>query len=246
VSAESNARELSGVLTVDELSVSFGGVRALLNVRLAIVPSESVAVIGPNGAGKSTLLNVISGFVKPNSGSIELDGQSIANRRPHQRTRLGIGRTFQTPRLAPGLTVRQTIEVSRRQASRRASPTSDIIAVTRCGDVVDRATDRLSLFERRLGELARAVACQPRVLLLDEPATGLRRPEVDSLGDVLEDVRSTFDCALVVVSHDMHLVDRLCSRVVVVDFGTVMTQGTPSAVRTDPRVIASYFGTVAS
>ncbi len=234
------------MLTLDQVSVRFGGVRALDRVSVSAARGERVALIGPNGAGKSTLLNVVSGFVRPASGQVLFDGTDITSTRPHQRARLGIGRSFQTPRLVPGLTLRQTLQVCVRYGPRRrqAAMSVDAIAeIIRVGALLDVDSTRLTLLQRRTAEVARALSLRPSVLLLDEPATGLRAEEVDELAAVLVSASTELSVALLVVSHDIELVEQLCSRVVVVDFGAVVANGTPREIRNNPDVVASYFGT---
>jgi branched-chain amino acid transport system ATP-binding protein len=234
------------MLTIDEVSVRFGGVRALDRVSLSASRGERVAIIGPNGAGKSTALNVVSGFVRPDSGQVRFDGMDITSARAHRRARLGIGRSFQTPRLVPGLTLRQTLQVCSRYGARRRSDEMSVDRVAelaRVGGLLDVDSTRLTLLERRMAEVARALSLRPSVLLLDEPATGLRAEEVDSLAEVLVDASAQLSLALLVVSHDIELVEQLCSRVVVFDFGVVVANGTPREIRNNPEVVASYFGT---
>jgi branched-chain amino acid transport system ATP-binding protein len=232
------------VLHVTGLLVRFGGVVALDDVSLG-VPSGAIAgVIGPNGAGKSTLMNAISGFVKPKSGTVSFEGHDISRVAPHERARLGLGRTFQVPRLYRGLTVAENIEVVRRQVSRRRPLPGINEVLTMCGvaDLAESTVERLDAGQQRFVEIARTLAMAPKLMLLDEPATGLRDAEVDQLGNLLLRARDERGTATLVISHDMRVIHQACDIVTMLDFGAVITTGNPVEVCSDPRVITAYLG----
>jgi branched-chain amino acid transport system ATP-binding protein len=235
---------MTTVVAIEHLRVDFGGVTALADVSVDVAEAEVVGIIGPNGAGKSTALNALSGFVRPTSGSMRLRGESLERMTPATRARRGIGRTFQTPRLFPGLTVAQNLQVTGRQRSRQHSfgGVTEVLALCGISDLAGRPTDVLTAGERRFAELARALMLGPDVLLLDEPATGLRSQEVHQFGSILRHLRDTYGTAALLVSHDLQIVYDCCASVVVFNEGRVLTVGTPRQVRADPAVIQAYFG----
>jgi branched-chain amino acid transport system ATP-binding protein len=232
------------LLDVDAVEVRFGGVLALDKVALGVAPASIAGVIGPNGAGKSTLMNAISGFVKVRSGRIAFGGRDLSGVRPHQRARLGLGRTFQVPRLYRGLTVAENLDVVRRQVARHRELPAIGDVLGRCGvaDLADRAVDALDAGQQRFVEIARTLATAPSLVLLDEPATGLRDSEIDQLGRLLCALRDHHGVAALVISHDMRVIHRVCDTVTMLDFGAVVTSGAPDVVCNDPRVIAAYIG----
>jgi len=232
-------------LQLDDISVRFGGVTAAVGVSFEIAPGEILGLIGPNGAGKSTLLNVVSGFVRPASGTVAFRGSSINRMAPPDRARAGIGRTFQVARPFVGLTVEQNLQVTQRQRRRGAGAfpsIADALRLTGTTRLSARPVGRLRSGERRFVELARALMLQPTVLLLDEPATGLRSNETEVLSRVLRVLQAEHGIASLVVSHDMRLVNNCCARVVVMDQGQVITIGSPSEIRHHPEVVQAYFG----
>jgi branched-chain amino acid transport system ATP-binding protein len=220
-------------LEVQGLTVDFGGVRALDDVDLRIEPGQLVGLIGPNGAGKTTLIDAVTGFV-PALGSLRFAGRDLTRLAPHRRARLGLGRTWQSLELFDDLTVAENLEV--------AGP-----AVEAALDAVDlsplagRLPTELSQGQRKLVGVARALAADPTVLCLDEPAAGLDRDESTVLGDRLRHLVDR-GLGLLLVDHDMRLVLEVCDRVVVLQFGRVLAAGDPGAMRTDDRVITAYLG----
>jgi len=242
------------LLSLHRVSVRFGGVAALTDLDLSVDRGEAVGIIGPNGAGKSTTLNVLSGFVAPNSGDIRLCGSSIRSMPPHIRAHSGIGRTFQTPRPFEGLTTRASIDIVRRSRPRRPHRRATVAQVKRwideqaildacnCTQFADIPAERLTGGQRRFAELARCLALDPDVVLMDEPATGLREVEIDQLATIIKMLSEHHRIATLIVSHDMRLINDACTRVIAFDYGSIMAEGTPGAVRNDPQVIASYLG----
>ena len=234
------------MLRVEETSVSFGGLRALDSVDLDVAAGSITGLIGPNGAGKTTMFNVITGLQRPERGRVILDGREITGEGPKQRARLGLGRTFQRLELFGSLSARDNVLValeSRGLTGRKGRQLADEL-LTRVGlaAVADRPADVLPTGMARVLELARALACEPKVLLLDEPSSGLDNAEGDRLGGLLTDLAG-LGMAVLLVEHDMNLVMGICSKIFVLDFGRMIASGTPAEVRADPQVQAAYLGT---
>jgi ABC-type branched-subunit amino acid transport system ATPase component len=238
-----------GLLTVREVSVRFGGLQALNDVSLDVEVGHVTGLIGPNGAGKTTLFNIVTGLLAPNGGRVELDGQDITRRKPHQRSRLGIGRTFQRLETFGSLTASENVLVAAEMRQgwardRSKSPvtlTREILERVGLEDVADERVDRLPTGTARLVELGRALATQPRVLLLDEPSAGLNESETSTLGDLLREVAES-GLAVLLVEHDMQFVMGTCERIHVLDFGRIISAGTPKDVQGDDTVRAAYLG----
>jgi ABC-type branched-subunit amino acid transport system ATPase component len=247
-----NALELQGV------SKRFGGLQALSEVSLSVAPGEVLGLIGPNGAGKSTLVACITGVLRIDGGTIRFEDSDIQRLPPHRRARRGIARTFQKVRLADQLTVYENVAAG--LASHWFAQTSGWLAALRplsavsVARAVDRALDRVGLTDvsdivvrslpfgrRHFVEIARAIVSEPKLLLLDEPATGLTEPERERLAALVRDIAAA-GCALVLVEHDLELVGRLCDRVTVINQGHRIFTGTPSAAQSDPRVVQAYLG----
>ena len=237
------------LLDVRQVSVSFGGLQALSDVSLDVQVGHVTGLIGPNGAGKTTLFNVITGLLGPNTGRVELDGRDITRRKPHQRARLGIGRTFQRLETFGSLTARENVLVAaemRRGWSHDRKRSPGVIAdeiLERVGllEVAEDRVDRLPTGTARLVELGRALATQPRVLLLDEPSAGLNESETATLGSLLREVAGS-GLGVLLVEHDMSFVMGTCERIHVLDFGRIISVGTPTEVQGDDTVRAAYLG----
>lgn len=232
-------------LAASGVSVSFMGLRALSDIDLELRSGEVLGLIGPNGAGKTTLVNVLSGF-QPCEGSIIVDGADVSGTPPHRLARLGIRRTFQNVRLFADMSVVDNLHTaalgagaSRSAASKSASGLIDFFDL---GAVAHSQAGALSYgIERRLG-VARALVCEPRYVMLDEPAAGLNEEEGDELLGLLRQLPGTFDCGLMVIDHDMRLIMRLCERIQVIDHGRTIALGAPLDVRSDPAVLEAYLG----
>jgi branched-chain amino acid transport system ATP-binding protein len=237
------------LLEVDGVTVRFGGHLALDDVRLAAEPGAITGLIGPNGAGKTTLFNVITGLLTPQRGEVRLDGVAITRLAPYRRARLGLARTFQRLELFTLLTVRENVELaaSGRRSERRAAgaggraDVDGILGLVGLADVADVRADELPTGKARLVELARALATRPRLLLLDEPASGQDDRETDAFREVLLDVAGR-GIGVVLVEHDVALVMRTCQCVHVLDFGSILAAGTPAEVQNDPAVRDAYLG----
>ncbi|HEY8103936.1 MAG TPA: ABC transporter ATP-binding protein [Gaiellaceae bacterium] len=234
------------MLRASSVSRSFTGVRALDDVTLELHRHEVVGLIGPNGAGKSTLVNVMSGFDVPTTGRVLLGDDDVTGWSPHRRGRAGIARTFQHSRSFRGLTVRENVEVAAlgvgarpRAARARADELLDVLGLT---PYEDSAAGVLAHGdERRLG-VARALATEPRFVLLDEPAAGLPEAEVPEFAAVIRAVRDDAEAGVLLIDHNMALVMEVCDRIQVLDQGRTLAEGTPAEIRANLDVASAYLG----
>jgi branched-chain amino acid transport system ATP-binding protein len=251
--------EQAPILEIDRLTVSFGGLQALDQVSLAIRPGEVLGLIGPNGAGKTTLFNVVCGFLRPASGAVRWESRPLRRHQPRQLTRLGIGRTLQSLGLFDHLTAVENVMLGA-TARARAAFLSGLLALPRSdgderalreralarltdlgvADVADRLCGQLPYGVQKRVALARALAADPRLLLLDEPASGLSTEEITGLGRLVRELAGRMSVML--VEHHMDLVMEVCDSVVVLDFGKVVAAGTPDQVRANPAVVEAYLG----
>jgi branched-chain amino acid transport system ATP-binding protein len=248
-----------GSLLVRGVTVQFGGLTALDDVSLTAGPRQVTGIIGPNGAGKTTLLNVLCGFVKPDAGQIQFDGRELTKIRPHRLARLGIARTLQSIGLFGGLSVIENVMVGATSKARAGFwsallglPRSDrderrlrdqaMQALDRVGiaDLADSLPGALPHGPRKRVALARALVAQPRLLLLDEPASGLSESELPELGELMTKLAE--DTSVVVIEHRMDLMMSVCNTIFVLDFGKVIAAGAPEQVQSDPAVTAAYLG----
>lgn len=235
------------VLEARGISKRYGGLAALSDIDLTVGKGEFVAIIGPNGAGKSTLLNVLTGLVPPDGGQVLLDGEMITRAATHKRIRAGLGRTFQHGRTFARLTVLENVMTGAAirgdlgEAALRDTAMATLEQMGLAAEAND-AISSLSYGRRRMVELSRALACGPRVLLLDEPAAGLNSGEVDQLVDRLSDLRTKHGLAVVLIEHNMGMVMRLAERIFVLNFGCRIAEGTPSEIQSDPAVLSAYLG----
>jgi branched-chain amino acid transport system ATP-binding protein len=256
----------AALLEVDEVAVSFGGIRAVHDVSLTLGNREIVGIIGPNGAGKTTLLDMISGFTNVEMGRICLAGGDITRLSPDERARIGLGRSFQDARLFPSLTVAETIAVAYdRWVSVKdpihpmlrlpayvdsedavAARVDELIALFELEAFRDKFVGELSTGSRRIVDLAAVVAHTPAVLLLDEPSSGIAQRETEALGPLLVRLRDELGCSIIVIEHDMPLIRSVSDRLVALESGTVICEGAPDDVMSDPAVIESYLGNTAS
>ncbi len=234
------------MLRATALSRSFHGVHALREVTLDLRPNEVVGLIGPNGAGKTTLVNLLTGFDRPTSGTVELGDRDITRWRPHRRGRAGLARTFQHSHSFGNLSVRENVEVSAlgigaspRSARRRADELLHLLGLWRRERTPASA---LSHGDERKLEVARALAIEPRYVLLDEPAAGLPEAEIPDFSAVIRSVRDVRGAGILLIDHNMALVMAVCDRIHVLDQGRTLVEGTPAEVRGNLDVAAAYLG----
>jgi len=242
------------LLEVEQVVVRFGGVRALDSVDLGVEAGGITGLIGPNGAGKTTLFNAICGLQAVEEGHIRLGDDDLHGVSPHRRARLGISRTFQRLEVFGSMSARDNIRVAaevRRtwaRANRGAGATApevraaEILELVGLVDVADDRVDALPTGLARLVEVGRALATEPRILLLDEPSSGLSESETDDFAELLETLAAG-GLGVLLVEHDVELVMRVCSRIHVLDFGRIIAVGTPKEIQRDPLVQAAYLGT---
>ena len=249
------------VLSIDSISKSFGGLRAVSNVSFDVRPGANKAVIGPNGAGKSTLFNLITGLESPQSGRILLGGSVVNGLKPNRRAALGMGRTFQTPQVFEGMSVLENILVgrhlhgtagwfdalahtgrSRREDAAMRQHCLRVLARVGLADRADEDAADLACGQLKLLEMARALALDPKVVLLDEFTAGLTHQETGHMMDIVRSVRDE-GVTVLLVEHDMHLVMNLSDEIVVMNFGEKIAEGTPEEIQRNDRVIEVYLGT---
>ena len=243
------------------LSKRFGGVRAVEDVTIAVRNREIVSIIGPNGAGKTSLLNMISGFYRPNGGSIVFEDRDITNARPSQIARLGIARTFQNIALFRGLTVLDNIMLGRhvhmrsgafasllywgpaqKEEAQHRARVEELIEFLKLQDVRKQPTGALPYGLRKRVELGRALALDPKVMLLDEPMGGMNQEEKEDMARFVLDINAEWGTTIILIEHDMGVVMDISDRVVVLDFGRKIADDTPDAVQQNPDVVRAYLG----
>jgi len=236
------------MLELANIGVRFGGLQAIDDVSLSVAAGEIVGLVGPNGAGKTTMFNVISGTVRPQSGSLRFDGHDIAPLPAYTRARRGIGRTFQIPQPMHSLTVTENLTVAQRYGTGRvdARALAEILDLVQLTDHASRdAATELSLTELKALEMAKALATKPRILLLDEVLAGLEANGKRTFTQLLADIHRRYGLAILIIEHDIETISTLCPRVAVLNFGRLIADGTPDIVFSQPDVVASYTGMVA-
>ena len=249
------------VLKADHLGISFGGLKAVEGFDLEIRENELVGLIGPNGAGKTTVFNMLTGVYQPTEGAVYLDGNLMAGKKPHQMVKAGIARTFQNIRLFKKMTVIDNVRVAfnlhmkysvlqsilrtplvwkeEEEIDRKAR---ELLSVFNMEGLADHIAANLPYGQQRKLEIARALATNPKVLLLDEPAAGMNPTETAELMEAISIIRKRFHVSILLIEHDMSLVMKICERLVVVDYGQIIAAGTPQEVARDPKVIGAYLG----
>ena len=253
--------EQSAKLKFDKISLHFGGVTALQLVSFEVQEGELLAIIGPNGAGKTCILNCINGFYKPQSGKIFFEGQDITHLPPHRRPSLGIARTFQNIQLYSGMTVLDNLMAARhihlkpnvltsaiffgparRQEIIHRHQVEDIIDFLEIEPVRKKIVGSLSYGQQKLVDLGRALTMEPKLLLLDEPMAGMNVEEKEDMARFILDIQELKGTTIVLVEHDMGVVMDICHRVIVLDFGEVIADGSPDEIKANPEVIKAYLG----
>jgi branched-chain amino acid transport system ATP-binding protein len=253
---------IPATLSLDGISLAFGGLRVLTDVSFDVTPGSITAVIGPNGAGKTSLFNCISGFYKPDAGSIRFDNQDLAKVPPPTRAKLGLARTFQNIALFRGMTVLDNIKLGRHahmrtnlldallywgRAQREESDVREeieerVIDFLEINHIRNQPVASLSYGLRKRVELARALAMRPKILMLDEPVAGMNREETEDMARFILDVQEEWGVTILMVEHDMGLVMDISDHVVVLNFGKVIAQGRPTEVTQNEQVIQAYLG----
>lgn len=252
---------MSNLLDVTHLSISFGGLKAVDDFNICIRKGQLYGLIGPNGAGKTTIFNLLTGVYRPNAGSILLDGVNITGKRTIEINKAGIARTFQNIRLFKELSVRDNVKAGlhnhysystvsgilrlpsyRKMEKAMDEKTMELLKVFDLESVSEIKASNLPYGKQRKLEIARALATEPKLLLLDEPAAGMNPNETQELMETIRFVRDHFDMTILLIEHDMKLVSGICEELTVLNFGQVLRQGITSDVLNDPEVIKAYLG----
>jgi len=234
-------------LELANINKSFGGLKVLADVSFNIDEGEIIGLIGPNGAGKTTLFNVITGIYRTQSGSIKYQGKDIMGLKPHQISRQGIARTFQLVRVFPTMTVLENVLVgakygkrsTKREAFKDAFRCMEILKLM---DVRDTVVSHLTFSDRRLVEIARAIAAKPGLALLDEPLAGLNPTETEKILVLIEEIREEHGISILWIEHKIDAVFSICDKVVVLDYGRMLAQGRPEVIAADEKVVEAYLG----
>ena len=252
---------MAALLDVKNLGISFGGLRAVNGFDIAIEKEELYGLIGPNGAGKTTVFNLLTGVYKPDSGKILLDGQDITGKKNIEISKAGIARTFQNIRLFKQLSVLDNVKAGlhnnhhyttvegilrlpryRKVGTAMNEQAMELLKVFELDHVADHLASNLPYGQQRKLEIARAMATEPKLLLLDEPAAGMNPNETKELMDMIQFVREKFHMTILLIEHDMKLVSGICEKLTVLNFGEVLAQGETAEVLNDPQVITAYLG----
>ena len=249
------------LLKATKLSKVFGGLKAVSNFEVIIEKGELIGLIGPNGAGKTTAFNLLTGVYEPTTGEIELDGKSLVGLKPYQITQLGLARTFQNIRLFSELSVLDNVKIAyhfhvkygilesvlrmgryHKEEAEIEQKAIELLKIFKLEDKKDEIAKNLPYGEQRRLEIARALAAQPKLLLLDEPAAGMNPQETQELMKMIQWIKKEFDLTILLIEHDMSLVMNVCERIYVLEYGSMIAQGVPEEIKNNPRVIEAYLG----
>ena len=252
---------MSALLEAKNVTMQFGGLKAVDDFNLALNPGELVGLIGPNGAGKTTVFNVLTGVYKPTLGEVRVKGVDIRPKKPFQISHLGVSRTFQNIRLFRELSVLDNVLIASRQHSthtmldsvlrlprfyreenRMRQKAIDLLHIFDLESLIDARSGSLPYGQQRKLEIVRALATDPHCLMLDEPAAGMNHRETEELMGTIAKIRRDFKLTVLLIEHDMKLVMGICERILVLDHGVTIAQGTPDMIRKDSKVIAAYLG----
>lgn len=249
------------ILSLKSCTINFGGLTAVQDLTINLALDDLVGLIGPNGAGKTTVFNMITGVYRPTAGEIVFNDRPIVGQKPHQIARMGIARTFQNIRLFPSLTVYETVQAAliksirygylqsiarfgnfQRDEQEVKESVMKMLGIFDLTGVKDEMATSLPYGSQRRVEIARALATQPKLLLLDEPAAGMNPSEKAALMKLIKSIRKQFNIAILLIEHDMSVVMGICERVLVLNYGLMIAEGTPEEIRNHPGVIEAYLG----
>jgi len=249
------------ILKVDNLSIQFGGLRAVDQFEITVNDNELVGLIGPNGAGKTTIFNLLTGVYAPTEGEIYVNGTSTKNKKPNEIVKLGSSRTFQNIRLFKDMSVLDNIRIAyhnrmsygliasvfktskfKKQEAESIAVARNLLDIFGMGEFENHLAKNLPYGKQRKLEIARALATDPKILLLDEPAAGMNPQETEELMETIKFIKEKFEVSVLLIEHDMKLVMGICERIVVIDYGKIIAKGTPQEIRTNKNVIKAYLG----
>lgn len=249
------------LLKATKLSKEFGGLKAVSNFEVTIEKGELIGLIGPNGAGKTTAFNLLTGVYEPTTGEIEFAGKSIIGLKPYQITQQGLARTFQNIRLFSELSVLDNVKIAyhfhikygilesvlrmgrfHKEEAEIEEKAIKLLEIFQLADKKDEIAKNLPYGDQRRLEIARALAAQPKLLLLDEPAAGMNPQETQQLMKMIQWIKKEFDLTILLIEHDMNLVMNVCERIYVLEYGSIIAEGKPEEIKNNPRVIEAYLG----